>query len=146
MAAHLDRIARVNPKINAIVAKLDDERCLALAEAADRRAAKRGPLGPLHGLPVAFKDLQPAVGFPFTRGSTIYKDTMPNEDSVLVERLREAGAIPIGKTNTPEFGMGSHTYNKVYGTTVNPYDRRRAPADRAVARAPRSPAGMLPDR
>ncbi len=83
-------------------------------------------LWPLHGLPIAFKDLQPAVGFPFTRCSTIYKDDMPSEDSVLVERLRRAGAIPIGKTNTPEFGMGSHTYNKVYGTTVNPYDHTKS--------------------
>ena len=107
MAAHLDRINRVNPSINAIVAKLDDDRCLALAAAADQIAAKGGPLGPLHGLPIAFKDLQPAVGFPHTRGSTVYRNAMPTEDSVLVERLRTAGAIPIGKTNTPEFGMGS---------------------------------------
>jgi amidase len=109
MAAHLARIHRVNPTINAIVAKRDDEQCLAMADAADGRAAKGEPLAPLHGLPIAFKDLQPAVGFPFTRGSTIYRDTMPAEDSVLVERLRQAGALPIGKTNTPEFGMGSHT-------------------------------------
>ena len=146
MAAHLERINRVNPTINAIVAKLDDEKCLALAAAADQRAAKRETLGPLHGLPIAFKDLQPAVGFPFTRGSTIYRNAMPTEDSVLVERLRKAGAIPIGKTNTPEFGMGSHTYNKVYGTTVNPYDRPRVPAVRAAARRPRSPAGCCRSR
>src|SRR5437667_2764523 len=108
MAAHLDQIRRLNPRINAIVAKLDDEKCLALAGAADQRAGKQTPpeLGPLHGLPIAFKDLQPAAGFPFTRGSPIYKDTIPAEDSVLVERLRKAGAIPIGKTNVPEFGMG----------------------------------------
>ncbi|MGH9331997.1 MAG: amidase family protein, partial [Vicinamibacterales bacterium] len=122
MAAHLAQINRLNPKINAIVAKLPDHRCLALADEADRRTAKGGTLPPLHGLPIAFKDLQPAVGFPFTRGSPIYKGAMPAADSVLVERLRNAGAIPIGKTNTPEFGMGSHTYNKVYGTTFNPYD------------------------
>ena len=122
MAAHLERINRVNPKVNAIVARLDERQCLALADAADKRSTKKEELGPLHGLPIAFKDLQPAVGFPFTRGSTIYRDAMPAEDSVLVERLRKAGAIPIGKTNTPEFGMGSHTYNKVYGTTVNPFD------------------------
>jgi Asp-tRNA(Asn)/Glu-tRNA(Gln) amidotransferase A subunit family amidase len=122
MAAHLERIARVNPKLNAIVAKLGDEQCLALADAADRLAASGEPLPPLHGLPTAFKDLQSAVGFPYTRGSTIYKDFMPTEDSVFVERMRAAGVIPIGKTNAPEFGMGSHTFNKVYGTTVNPYD------------------------
>src|SRR5580765_7387386 len=105
MAAHLERIKRVNPTVNAIVAKLDDDKCLALAAAADERAVKKEALGPLHGLPIAFKDLQPAVGFPFTRGSPIYRNEMPAEDAVLVERLRHAGAIPIGKTNTPEFGM-----------------------------------------
>ena len=122
MVAHLDRIRRINPKINAIVAKLDDDRCLALADEADRRLARKEAVGPLHGLPIAFKDYEPAVGFPWTRGSPIYKDFMPQEDSVLVERLRKAGALPIGKTNVPEFAMGSHTYNKVYGTTFNPYD------------------------
>jgi len=71
MAAHLDRINRLNPKINAIVAKLDDQACLALADAADQRTARGEELPPLHGLPIAFKDLQPAVGFPYTRGSTI---------------------------------------------------------------------------
>jgi amidase len=120
MTAHLQRINEVTPKIHAIVAKLDDERCLSLADTADQHAARGEALPPLHGLPIAFKDLQPAVGFPFTRGSLIYKNTMPEQDSVLVERLRNAGAIPIGKTNVPEFGMGSHTYNKVYGTTFNP--------------------------
>src|SRR5262245_30778312 len=109
MAAHVERINRVNPKVNAIVGGLDERQCLALADAADQRS-KKEDLGPLYGLPIAFKDLQPAVGFPFTRGSTVYRDAMPAEDSVLVERLRKAGAIPIGKTNTPEFGMGSHTY------------------------------------
>jgi amidase len=122
MAAHLARIERFNPRLNAIVAKLPDDECLALADAADRRAASGERLPPLHGLPIAFKDLQAAVGFPYTRGSPIYKDAKPAEDSVFVERLRRAGVVPIGKTNVPEFGMGSHTYNKVYGTTVNPYD------------------------
>jgi Amidase len=122
MAAHLGQIGRVNPKLNAIVAKLPDERCLALADEADRRLAKGETVGPLHGLPWAFKDLEASIGFPFTSGSTINKDLMPSEDGVLVARLRSAGVIPIGKTNVPEFGMGSHTYNRVYGTTLNPYD------------------------
>jgi amidase len=144
MAAHLDRINRVNPKINAIVVKLDDEKCLALADAADQRAATNAALPPLHGLPIAFKDLQPAVGFPYTRGSTIYKDTMPVEDSVLVERLRQAGAIPIGKTNVPEFGMGSHTYNKVYGTTVNPFDLTKSAGGSSGGAGAALATGMLP--
>jgi amidase len=144
MGAHLERIRRVNPTINAIVAKLDDERCMALATEADQRAAKGEGLGPLHGLPIAFKDLQPAVGFPFTRGSTVYRNAMPTEDSVLVERLRKAGAIPIGKTNTPEFGMGSHTYNKVYGTTVNPYDPSKSAGGSSGGAAAALASGMLP--
>ena len=144
MAAHVAQINRLNPKVNAIVAKLPDDRCLALAEEADRRAEKGGTLPPLHGLPIAFKDLQPAVGFPFTRGSPIYKDDMPAADSVLVERLRNAGAIPIGKTNTPEFGMGSHTYNKVYGTTYNPYDLTRSAGGSSGGAGAALATGMLP--
>ncbi len=144
MAAHLDRINRLNPTINAIVSKLDDAECLALADAADRRAAQGGTLPLLHGLPIAFKDLQPAVGFPFTRGSPIYRDAMPEEDSVLVERLRNAGAIAIGKTNVPEFGMGSHTYNKVYGTTLNPYDLTRTAGGSSGGAGAALASGMLP--
>ena len=123
MTAFLAQIARLNPRLNAIVAKLDDEACLALADKADHALGSGGPIGPLHGLPTAFKDLEPAVGFPQTKGSPIFKDFMPDADSVIVERIRRAGAIPIGKTNVPEFGMGSQTYNTVYGTTRNPYDR-----------------------
>jgi amidase len=144
MTAHLQQISRCNPKINAIVAKLPDERCLALADDADRRATARERLGPLHGLPFAFKDLQPAVGFPFTRGSSIYKDAMPTEDSVLVERLRKAGSIPIGKTNVPEFGMGSHTYNNVYGTTLNPWDVTKSAGGSSGGAGAALAAGMLP--
>jgi|SRR4051812_9442736 amidase len=122
MTAHLARINRFNGTLNAIVAKLDDDECLALADEADRRSAAGGAIGPLHGLPWAFKDLEDAVGFPNTAGSPIFRARMPAADSPLVARLRAAGVIPIGKTNVPEFGMGSHTYNRVYGTTVNPYD------------------------
>jgi amidase len=144
MTAHLERIGRVNPKINAIVAKLDDETCLALADAADQRAARGESLPALHGLPIAFKDLQPAKGFPWTRGSTIYRHEMPHEDSVLVERLRMGGAIPIGKTNVPEFGMGSHTYNKVYGTTRNPYDVTKTAGGSSGGAGAALASGMLP--
>src|SRR2546422_6989018 len=84
------------------------------------------------------------LGFPFTRGSPIYKDAMPAEDSVLVERLRNAGAIPIGKTNVPEFGMGSHTFNKVYGTTFNPYDLTKTAGGSSGGAAAALAAGMLP--
>ncbi len=144
MAAQLQQIERVNPQINAIVAKLDDDECLALADEADRRLERGEQVGPLHGLPIAFKDTEAAIGFPFTRGSPIYRDYMPKEDSVLVERLRNAGAVPIGKTNVPEFGMGSHTYNKVYGTTVNPYDLTKSAGGSSGGAAAALAAGMLP--
>ena len=143
MTAHLAQIRRVNPRVNAVVATLDDQKCLALADAADRRT-RAGSIGPLHGLPIAFKDLQPAVGFPFTRGSPIYKDFMPDADSLIVERLRNAGAIPIGKTNVPEFGMGSHTYNKVHGTTYNPYDLTKSAGGSSGGAAAALATGMLP--
>jgi amidase len=144
MAAHLARIERVNPTLNAIVAKLDDQQCLALADESDRALAKHGPAGPLHGLPWAFKDLEAVVGFPFTNGSPIYRAYMPLEDTVLVQRIRAAGAIPIGKTNTPEFGMGSHTYNRVYGTTRNPYDSSRSAGGSSGGAAAAVAAGLLP--
>ena len=144
MAAHLARIERFNPRLNAIVAKLDDDQCLALADAADRRTASGEPLPPLHGLPTAFKDLQSAVGFPYTRGSPIYKDAMPTEDSVFVERLRRAGVLAIGKTNVPEFGMGSHTYNKVYGTTLNPYDLTKSAGGSSGGAGAALAAGLMP--
>lgn len=144
MAAHLERINRVNPKVDAIVAKLEDERCLALADDADARAATGRTLPPLHGLPIAIKDLQSARGFRFTRGSPIYRDAVADEDSVLVERLRGAGAILIGKTNVPEFGMGSHTYNKVYGTTYNPYDLTKSAGGSSGGAGAALATGMLP--
>ncbi len=144
MEAHLAQINRVNPKINAIVARLDDNQCVALADEADRHLARRETVGPLHGLPVAFKESEAAVGFPRTRGSPIYKDEMPTEDSVLVERLRKAGAIPIGKTNVSEFGMGSHSYNKVYGTTLNPYDLTKSAGGSSGGAGAALAAGLLP--
>lgn len=144
MSAFLGQIRRFNPSLNAIVARLDDDSCLALAAAADRMLASGKPVGPLHGLPIAFKDLEAAVGFPFTKGSPIFKDVMPAQDTVIVERLRLAGTIPIGKTNVPEFGMGSHTYNKVYGTTYNPYDRTKSAGGSSGGAGAALAAGLLP--
>lgn len=144
MAAVLAQIGRLNPTLNAIVSKLDDRACLALAEAADRELASGRPVGPLHGLPIAFKDLEAAMGFPLTKGSPIFKDQMATEDSVIVERLRRAGTIPIGKTNVPEFAMGSHTYNKVFGTTVNPYDHTKSAGGSSGGAAAALTSGMLP--
>ena len=144
MSAFLAQIARLNPQLNAIVAKLDDDACLALADKADKALGNGGPIGPLHGLPTAFKDLEPAIGFPQSKGSPLFKTFMPDADSVLVERIRRAGAVPIGKTNVPEFGMGSQTYNTVYGTTLNPYDRRKTAGGSSGGAAVALAAGMLP--
>jgi amidase len=144
MTAFLSQIHRRNPQLNAIVARLDDQSCLALADAADRQLKRKDACGPLHGLPIAFKDMEAAVGFPFTRGSPIFRDVMPAEDTVVVERLRRAGAIPIGKTNVPEFGMGSHTYNKVYGTTLNPYGLTKSAGGSSGGAAAAVASGMLP--
>lgn len=144
MSAFLTQVDRLNPQLNAIVGKLEDDECLKLADQADRLLARGGPVGPLHGLPTAFKDMEPAIGLPFTRGSPIYRDHIATEDSVLVERIRGAGAIGIGKTNVPEFAMGSHTYNKVYGTTRNPYDPSKSAGGSSGGAAAAVAAGMLP--
>ena len=144
MAAHLRQISRLNPQLNAIVAKLDDDHCLALADAADQRRARGEPLGALHGLPIAIKDTEPVIGFPFTRGSTIFRNDFPKAESVLLERLRAAGVVIIGKTNMPEFGMGSHTYNQVYGTTLNPYDPTKSAGGSSGGAGAALAAGLLP--
>ena len=144
MDAHLARIAEWNPRVNAIVGMLPPDECRALARQADARAARGEPIGPLHGLPIAFKDLQEAAGLPFTRGSPIYRDAVGQTDTVVVERLRRAGAIPIGKTNVPEFGLGSHTYNPVWGTTRNPYDLNRSAGGSSGGAGAALATGMLP--
>lgn len=144
MSAFLSQINRLNPQLNAIVSKLDDDACLRLADAADRAVARGNALGPLHGLPTAFKELESAVGFRFTKGSPIFRDQIAAEDTVLVERVRHAGAIPIGKTNVPEFGMGSHTYNSVFGTTRNPYDLSKSAGGSSGGAGAALAAGMLP--
>ena len=144
MAACLQRIERLNPTLNAIVDRLDEAECLRLADQADRALVRRGPLGSLHGLPWAFKDLEPAIGFRCTMGSPIYRDHMPAADSLLVARLRRAGVLPIGKTNVPELGMGSQTYNRVYGTTLNPWNLTKTAGGSSGGAAAAVACGMLP--
>jgi amidase len=121
LATHLKQIELVNPKVNAIVT-LVPEMTAGAAAKADEMQAHGETLGPLHGLPVAHKDLFETRGIRTTFGSPLYKDYIPTEDDIVVERMRRAGAITIGKTNTPEFGAGSQTFNKVFGATHNPYD------------------------
>ncbi len=121
LAAHMKQIERVNPKVNAIVTLVPELAATAAAKA-DEKQARKESLGPLHGLPAAHKDLVETRGIRTTFGSLLYKDYIPAEDDLIVDRLHRAGAITIGKTNTPEFGAGSQTFNKVFGATHNPYD------------------------
>jgi amidase len=125
VTAHLARIERINPAVNAIVT-LVAERALAAAEDADRVRASAGPLPPLHGLPIAHKDLVDTAGVRTTYGSPSFSEFVPAEDALLATRLRAAGAILVGKTNTPEWGAGSHTFNPVFGATRNPWDTNRS--------------------
>ena len=143
MAAHLKQIGRVNPKVNAIVT-LVAEHALEQARRADEAMARGQRLGPLHGLPVAHKDLQDTRGIRTTYGSPIYKDHVPDHDTLLVQRIRQAGAITVGKTNTPEFGAGSQTFNPVFGPTLNPYDLSRTCGGSSGGAAVALACGMVP--
>jgi amidase len=126
MTAYLDHIEKLNPRVNAIVALQDRAALLLQSEERDRQVKRGELMGPLHGVPLAVKDLMPVKGIRMTMGSPILKDFVPDADGIIVERQRKAGAIFIGKTNTPEFGLGSHTYNPVYGATRNAYDQSRS--------------------
>ena len=133
MQAYLARIHRLNPRCNAIVNLVDDEVALREADARDaelgtprgRGRGRRGSRGWMHGLPQAIKDTGHAVGFPTTFGSPLLKDARPAQDSVYVARMKAAGCIVIGKTNMPEFGLGSNTYNPLFGRTPNAWDATR---------------------
>jgi amidase len=143
MQAHISRIGRVNPAVNAIVTFLP-EPALAAARAMDAALARGEPQGPLAGLPIAHKDLVPTRGVRTTFGSRIYKDFVPEADAIIVERLRQAGAIMIGKTNTPEFGAGSQTFNAVFGATRNPYDLGKTCGGSSGGAAAALAAGLVP--
>src|SRR6185369_8311973 len=141
--AHLKQIELVNPKINAIVT-LVPEMAAADAAKADEMQARKETLGPLHGLPVAHKDLLETRGIRTTFGSPLYKDNIPTEDDLVVERMRRAGAIIIGKTNTPEFGSGSQTFNTVFGATRNPYDLTKTCGGSSGGAAVALACGLVP--
>lgn len=143
MSAHLAQVERVNPKVNAIVT-LAAEQAQAESERADAVRMRGEILGPLHGLPIAHKDLQPTRGLRTTFGSPIYKDFVPESDSLVVERLKNAGAISFGKTNVPEFGAGSQTFNPVFGATRNPYDLTKTSGGSSGGAAAALACGMTP--
>lgn len=126
MTAYLDQIDRLNPKVTALVSVQPREGLLAQAAQRDSELAAGRQMGWMHGFPQAPKDLTNTAGIVTTLGSPILKANVPKTDSILVERMRRAGSILVGKSNTPEFGLGSHTYNPVFGTTLNAYDPSRS--------------------
>src|SRR5271168_5264177 len=144
MTAYLDHIEKLNPRVNAIVALQDRASLLAQCEERDGQVKRGELMGPLHGFPLAVKDLMPVKGIRMTMGSPILKDFVPDADGIIVERQRKAGAIFIGKTNTPEFGLGSHTYNPVYGATRNAYDQSRSAGGSSGGAAVSLALRMLP--
>lgn len=143
MEAHLSRIERVNPRVNAIVTLLP-ERAMEEARIADEKLASGEEVGPLHGLPVAHKDLFQTKGVRTTLGSPIFAENVPDVDDLIVSRAHDAGAIPVGKTNTPEFGAGSQTFNEVFGATLNPYDTTKTCGGSSGGAAVALACGMVP--
>jgi len=147
--AFIAQTERVNPKVNAIVTFLP-EQALQEARRLDARLARKSErrgtagFGPLAGLPIAYKDLVDTAGIRTTYGSPIYRDHVPARDALLVERLRAAGAITLGKTNTPEFGAGSQTFNTVFGATLNPHDTTRTCGGSSGGAAVAVACGLLP--
>ena len=125
MNAYLDHIDRMNPRVNAIVSLQNRDDSLKQAKNRDEQLARGEYLGAMHGFPQAIKDLEPTKGIRTTFGSPLFKDFVPKEDAIVVERMKRAGSIIIGKTNVPEFGLGSQTYNNVFGTTLNAYDQSK---------------------
>lgn len=144
MEAFLLRINAVNPRVNAICTLLPEESLLKAAHRADLTRRQGKTLGPLHGLPIAIKDLMPTEGIRTTFGSRLYEHHVPACDGLLVERLKAAGAIIIGKTNTPEYGAGSHTFNDIFGVTRNPYNLDKSAGGSSGGAAAALAAGMLP--
>ena len=125
IAAHVQRIEAVDGTVNAVVTRTFDT-ALGRAARADEALARGAEPGPLHGLPVAHKDLHDTAGVRTTYGSVLFAEHVPDHDTLVVHRMAQAGAISLGKTNTPEFGAGSHTVNPVFGATANPYDLSRS--------------------
>jgi amidase len=143
LAAHLETIERLNPKINAICT-LAAESALAAAKRAERTVMAGGELGLLHGLPIGIKDVTPTAGIRTTFGSPLYADHVPTEDAAVVSRIKEAGAIIVGKTNTPEFAAGANTVNRLFGATRNPWDLALSVSGSTGGGAAALASGMLP--
>lgn len=144
MEATVRRIEALNPKINAFVSLFPAEKLLAEARQIADRIARGEAVGPLAGLPLGVKDLEDAIGLPNTHGSLVFKDNVATRDTIQVERLKRAGAVVIGKTNTPEFGYTAFTANRVYGVTRNPWNLERTPGGSSGGSSAAVAAGLVP--
>ncbi len=144
MTAYLDHIDAINPVVNAIVSLRPRAELIEDARRRDAELSRGECAGPMHGFPHAIKDLEATAGIRTTMGSPILKDFIPRSDSILVERIKRAGAIIIGKTNVPEFGLGSHSYNPVFGTTLNAYDQSKTAGGSSGGAAVALALRMLP--
>lgn len=143
VGAFLGRVERVNPVVNALVT-VDGEGVMGAAARADEQVVRGGDVGVLHGVPVGFKDTHLTRGMRTTRGSRVFAEWVPDEDELVVARVQGAGALRLGKTNVPEFGAGSHTFNAVFGATRNPYDTGRSAGGSSGGAAAALAAGLLP--
>ena len=144
MTAYLDHIDAIDPVVNAIVSLRPRAELIEDARRRDAELSRGECAGPMHGFPHAIKDLEATAGIRTTMGSPILKDFIPRSDSILVERIKRAGAIIIGKTNVPEFGLGSHSYNPVFGTTLNAYDQSKTAGGSSGGAAVALALRMLP--
>src|SRR3954468_18473642 len=144
MAAYLDHIDVCNPAVNAIVSRRDRDELLAESAVCDEEIAHDLSRGWMHGMPQAIKDLAAAKGLPMTMGSPLLEHFVPDDDCLMVARMKAAGCVVIGKTNVPEFGLGSHTFNEVFGVTRNPIDLDRTAGGSSGGAAVALATQMLP--
>ncbi len=143
LEAHQQQIDKINPSVNAIITHTP-ELALEMAQEADAKLMRGDEIGVLHGLPIAHKDLEDTAGIRTTSGSLVFKDHIPEEDALLIQRLKQAGSVTLGKTNVPEFGAGSHTFNPVFGATHNPYDLSKSCGGSSGGAAVALATGMIP--
>lgn len=143
LTAHIERIETLNPTLNALVTYMP-ELAVDMAKQADERQARGDELGLLHGLPIAHKDLFETKGIRTSFGSPLFHDYMPQSDDLIIQRLKQAGCVSLGKTNVPEFGAGSHTFNPLFGATRNPYDLSKSCGGSSGGAAVALAAGMMP--
>lgn len=144
MVATLAQVDRLNPGSNAIVSRVAHEVLLQQADERDAQLARGQSMGWMHGMPQAIKDLANVQGLRTTLGSPAMKDFVASEDGLMAQRMKAAGAIVIGKTNTPEFGLGSHTFNTVFGPTRNAWDARKSAGGSSGGAAVALAQRMLP--